>query len=109
MQWCPVVQHWSHLRQVAVACSKRVCDQQAAANATHNADLLSGICGAGSVFGVVVEVTFQLYYVADSFAGHIVALGDVGSTTWRLALNAFLQNTLIHCKMHHMLLTGHVH
>lgn len=57
---------------------------QVRANDTHNADLLQGLHGAGSIFGVVMEVAFQLHDVSD-YGGYVLALDDAQGSGFRCA------------------------
>ena len=56
---------------------------QVTANATHNADLLEAMHGAGAVFGVVAELTFKLYNVSGLYGGHVLAKDDINGTNFR--------------------------
>lgn len=49
---------------------------QVTANSTHNAELLKAMRGAGTVFGVVVELTLRLRDVSGLYGGYLVALDD---------------------------------
>lgn len=56
---------------------------QVTANATHNAQLLGAMRGAGSIFGVVMELALKLHDVSDYFGGYVVALDDKEGTGFR--------------------------
>ena len=53
---------------------------------TQNHELLRGLKGAGTVFGIVTEVTFQLFSnTTDVYAGHLILPDDSNLTTIRWA------------------------
>jgi len=54
---------------------------------TQNHELLRGLKGAGTVFGIVTEVTFQLFNdTTDVYAGYLILPDDSNFTTVRWAL-----------------------
>ena len=59
---------------------------QVTADAEYNPDLLGAMRGAGSVFGVVTELTVQLYDVTDYVGGHLVLFDDESTSIHRHAL-----------------------
>jgi len=53
---------------------------------TQNHELLRGLKGAGTVFGIVTEVTFQLFNdTTDVYAGYLILPDDSNLTTFRWA------------------------
>jgi len=46
------------------------------ANSTHNNELLRAMRGAGTVFGVVTELTLRLHDVSGMYGGYVVAIDD---------------------------------
>ncbi|KAK9791125.1 hypothetical protein WJX73_002770 [Symbiochloris irregularis] len=64
------------------------------ANETHNADLLQGLHGAGSIFGVVVEAALQLYDVSYWFGGYLLALDDAQGNGFK-AVHEWAQEAMV--------------
>ena len=58
---------------------------QVTANGTHNTNLLEAMRGAGTVFGVVVELTLKLHDVSDLYGGFVVALDDSKGSNFKCA------------------------
>ncbi len=47
-----------------------------------NPELVAGLQGAGTVFGIVTEITFQLFGgTADVYAGNLILPDDANFTT----------------------------
>ena len=63
---------------------------QVAATPTKNADLLAAMRGGGTLFGVVTELAFKVYDVANYHGGGIMLADDLNGTTLRLASLLFL-------------------
>ena len=80
----------------AVLCNGRYamqwwpCILQVTASASQNADLLAAMRGAGSVFGVVTELAFKVYDVADYHGGVILFADDINCTIFRCTPICFL-------------------
>ena len=56
---------------------------QMTASAEHNPELLAAMRGAGSVFGVVTQLTLALYDVTNYIGGHLVLLDDINTSNHR--------------------------
>ena len=65
----------------------RLCpDWQIEVSSSVNPDLLAGLRGAGTVFGVVTEITLQLFCgTSDVYAGSLMLPDGANSTNLRQA------------------------
>lgn len=57
--------------------------EQVTASATENPDLFAAVKGAGTVFGVVVELAFKLVDVSRMYAGAVFAVDDAQGTGFK--------------------------
>ena len=56
---------------------------QVTASATHRPDLLAAMRGAGTAFGVVVELTMKLHDVSGLYGGNLRALDDDSGSSFK--------------------------
>lgn len=56
---------------------------QVAVSSTEHPQLLEGLKGAGTSFGVMTELTLQLFSTADVYAGYLLLPDDSNFTNFR--------------------------
>ena len=71
---------------------------QVTANISHNSELLSAVRGAGTVFGVVVELTLRLFDVEGFYGASLTVRDPLGSNARYICLSAICVHVCMHEK-----------